>query len=94
MKIDPVAALVLAELARRGMTVRALAEALDVDREVLGRWLRGERTVRLALALSVLQYLGLHVIWLDGKHGEDSEAQTQAGGGAAAQGRGTPEASD
>jgi transcriptional regulator with XRE-family HTH domain len=53
---------VLAEINKRGITQRDLAEAAKVDRTVLGRWLNGRRGYTVANCEKILGVLGLRVV--------------------------------
>jgi transcriptional regulator with XRE-family HTH domain len=66
---DPIAILAHRQMQRRGMSICDLAEAAEVHRSVLGRWLAGTRSIRLADAVRVMHVLGIVAVVKEDAHG-------------------------
>jgi transcriptional regulator with XRE-family HTH domain len=60
--VDPIAELAHREMQQRGMTISDLAIRTGVERNTLGRWLSGKRSIRLSQALLVMSLLRIVVL--------------------------------
>jgi transcriptional regulator with XRE-family HTH domain len=66
--MDEIAHTVLRQLNRRSMTIVELAARTGVDRDVIGRWLSGRRTIKLRYLLPIMRELGLEVTVKEDRH--------------------------
>lgn len=71
---DPIARSVLEVIQARGTTIIAVARASGVHRDVIGRWLAGTRSIRVADAIRVMAALGLEVQVSEVSHAQECPA--------------------
>lgn len=62
VNLDPVARCVLYEISQRKTSITRIAARSGVNRDVIGRWLRGERSIRLDQAIRITDLLDLDLV--------------------------------